>query len=310
MTTLETFDEEIQRASLQGHWKMELPKFMEPRSRLQPMHWRWAQLREYLMRSGDLITVNDAGRRTIQLLNPGITGRQWTTHTLQMSFQLVLPGEVATAHRHTMAALRFVVEGGGSFTTVEGESFLMQPGDLILTPGWTWHDHINESEEPIIWIDGLDVPFVFALNAAFIEEYPEPRQPVKRVLRTAAQDATWYFKWQDVERELLRSDVFEYRHPDGRPTLPSILCSMHRLHAGSTPSRTRETAVGVYHVVRGEGRTLVGDTAFEWAQGDAFVVPNWTWYQHESADADAVLFCMSDQPVLEPFGLYRKEFRT
>jgi gentisate 1,2-dioxygenase len=325
-SALAEFDEELQRASLQGHWKMDLPKFMEPRSRLHAMHWRWSDLREYLMRSGDLITVNDAGRRTVQLMNPGVTGpRQWTTHTLQMSFQLVLPGEVATAHRHTMNAIRFVMEGGGTFTTVEGESFLMEPGDLILTPGWTWHDHINESEEPILWIDGLDVPLVFALNGAFIEEYSQPQQAVKRMVRTVSDGtegpdgSTWYFKGPDTRQQLLdmggsaRADedvVYEYRHADGRPTLPTMLCGMQLLRPGEATRPVRRTSVGIYSVVVGAGTTVVGDRTFNWDHGDALVVPNWTWHHHENhSSEDAMLFFMSDRPLLEGIGLYREERR-
>jgi gentisate 1,2-dioxygenase len=316
---LSAFDQELQSASLQGHWKMDLPKFMEPRSRLHAMHWRWAQLHDFLMRSTDLITVNDAGRRTVQLMNPGITGpRQWTTHTLQMSFQVVLPGEVATAHRHTMNAIRFVVNGGGTFTTVEGESFLMEPGDLILTPGWTWHDHINESESPIVWIDGLDVPLVFALNGAFIEEYSAPQQPVKRMVRTAADGtegpdgSTWYWKGPDSQQRLRDSHdgLLEYRHPDGRPTLPTMLCGLRLVRPGESTQPVRRTSVGILHVVRGSGATVVGDRRFEWDTGDAIVVPNWTWHHHESRSSDdAILFSMSDQPLLEPLGLYREERR-
>jgi gentisate 1,2-dioxygenase len=322
---LSAFDEELQRSSLQGHWKMELPKFMEPRSRLHPMHWRWAQLHEYLMRSGDLITVNDAGRRTVQLMNPGVSGpRQWTTHTLQMSFQLVLPGEVATAHRHTMNAIRFVIQGGGTFTTVEGESFLMEPGDLILTPGWTWHDHINESEEPIVWIDGLDVPLVFALNAAFIEEFSAPQQPVKRTVRTEADGTqgpdgtTWYFKGPETQQRLrsmaatMSADddvVLEYRHADGRATLSTMLCGMQLLRPGESTRPARRTAVGIYYVVSGSGVTRVDDKTFEWGPGDAMIVPNWTWHEHANASSseDAMLFFLSDRPLLDGLGLYREE---
>lgn len=324
---LAAFDNELERSSLQGHWKMELPKFMEPRSRLHAMHWRWSQLEDFLMRSGDLITVNDAGRRTVQLMNPGISGpRQWTTHTLQMSFQLVLPGEVATAHRHTMNAIRFVIRGGGTFTTVEGESFLMEPGDLILTPGWTWHDHINESEEPILWIDGLDVPLVFALNGAFIEEYSAPQQPVKRIVRTVADGtegpdgSTWYFKGPETEARLrqmarsARSDeevIFEYRHADGRPTLSSMLCGMQLLRPGEVTPPQRRTSVGIYYVVGGgNGVTVVDEQSFAWDRGDAIVVPNWTWHQHANhSSEEALLFSMSDRPLLEPIGLYREERR-
>ena len=323
---LEAFDQEIQRSSMQGHWKMELPSYMEPRSKLYPMHWRWSQLRDYLLRSGDLISVNDAGRRTIQLINPGLAPRRSTTHTMQMSFQLVLPGEVATAHRHTMNAIRFVLEGGGTFTNVEGESFLMEPGDLILTPGWTFHDHLNESEQPIIWIDGLDVPLVFALDAAFIEEYSQPQQPVKRMVRTAEDDprgpdgSTWYWKWSATEvrlRELSSNTpagqdvVLEFNHPDGRPTLPSIACGIQVVRAGEQTTRTRHTSSGIYHVLRGSGTTVVGDTTYQWEKGDSFVVPNWTWHQHvNKGSEEAQFFFMSDWPVLNAFGLHRQEQAT
>lgn len=323
---IEAFDREIEQYSLQGHWKMELPKNMEPRSKLRPMLWRWALLREQLMRAGDLITVNEAGRRTIQLLNPGLLPRKSTTHTLQMSIQLVLPGEVATAHRHTMAAIRFVVEGGGTFTTVEGQSFLMEPGDLILTPNWTWHDHINESSKPIIWIDGLDVPFTFAMDAAFIEEYRQPRQAVERVLRTSEESAAtakgspWYYKWRDTERSLHQIErpthagdqILEYKSPGGGPTLSTIRCGVHMLRRGEITKTRRHTSSGIFHVVRGQGRTTVGDATLEWERGDCFVVPNWAWHKHEnrSGDEEAFLFFMSDRPLLEPFGLYREEYRS
>lgn len=325
-TALEAFDREIEQHSLQGHWKMELPANMEPRSKLRPMHWKWTMLREQLLRAGGLIGVNEAGRRTIQLLNPGLQPLKSTTHTLQMSIQLVLPGEVATAHRHTMAAIRFVVEGGGTFTTVEGESFLMEPGDLILTPNWTWHDHINESKAPMIWIDGLDVPFSRAMDAMFIEEYSQPRQAVRRVLRSSEDSVVMdtgsprYFKWRDAERNLrqmlerpagARGDlVLEYQSKDGGPTLPTIGCGVQMLTGGEKSNARRRTSSGIYHVVRGRGKTVVGDAVFEWEPGDCFVVPNWSWHRHENNSRDeAFLFFMSDRPLLEPFGLYREEHK-
>lgn len=324
---LQAFDAEIQRRSLRGHWNSGLPPYLEPGGHLQPMHWSWSFLHDYIVRSGQIITVNDAGRRTIQLLNPGIKAGRGTSHTLQMSFQMVLPGELATAHRHSMNAIRFVVEGSGTFTTVNGESFLMEPGDLILTPAWTWHDHLNESVEPIIWIDGLDVPLVFALDTAFMEDYDQPQQRVNHVVRTS-QDvmdtpdgARWYFKWRDTEeqvRQLAQATpagqdvIFEYRQKDGRPTLPSLLCGVHLVRAGQATLRTRRTSVGLYHVVRGRGSVTIGDATFNWEKGDAITVPNWAWHQFTNADSseDALLFFMSDRPVQEPFGWYREERQT
>jgi gentisate 1,2-dioxygenase len=322
---LASFDREIEQYSLQGHWKMELPANMEPRSRLQPMHWKWSLIRDRLMRAGELIGVNEAGRRTIQLLNPGLFPSKSTTHTLQMSIQLVLPGEIAAAHRHTMAAIRFVIEGGGTFTTVEGNSFLMEPGDLILTPNWTWHDHINESGAPIIWIDGLDVPFARAMDAMFIEEYSQPRQAVKRVLKTSEDSivtekgSPWYFKWRDAERTLRQmlerspeNDgglIMQYQSRDGGPTLPTIACYAQLLRSRERTQARRHTSSGIYHVISGRGKTVIGNAVYEWEKGDFLVVPNWSWYWHEnnSPNDDAFLFFMSDRPLLEPFGLYREE---
>ena len=325
---LAAFDREIEQYALQGHWKMELPAHMEPRSKLRPMHWKGSLLRKQLLRAGELIGLNEAGRRTIQLLNPGLFPSRSTTHTLQMSIQLVLPGEVATAHRHTMAALRFVVEGSGTFTTVNGDSFLMEPGDLILTPNWTWHDHLNQSDAPIIWIDGLDVPFARSLDTMFIEEYSEPRQRVQRVLKTSAdsilspQGSPWYFKWRDAERTLRQMTerppetagglVMEYKDRAGGPALPTIACGVQMLRGGEKTTLQRQTSVGIYHVVRGRGTTKINDVVFEWEQGDYFVVPNWSWHRHEnrSSDEEAFLFFISDRPLLEPFGLYRAEHGT
>ncbi len=322
---LAAFDREIEQYALQGHWKIELPANMEPRSKLRPMHWKGSLVRKQLLRAGELIGVNEAGRRTLQLLNPGLFPLRSTTHTLQMSIQLVLPGEVAAAHRHTMAALRFVVEGSGTFTTVNGDSFLMEPGDLILTPNWTWHDHVNQSDSPIVWIDGLDLPFARSLDTMFLEEYPEPRQTVRRVLKTSAdsilspQGSPWYFKWRDAERTLRQMAehppetvgglVMEYKNREGGPALPTIACGVQMLSGGEKTTIQRRTSAEIYHVVRGRGATKINDVVFEWEQGDYFVVPNWSWHRHEnrSGDEDAFLFFISDRPLLEPFGLYRAE---
>jgi gentisate 1,2-dioxygenase len=323
---LEAFDREIAQYDFLGHWGMKIPRNAEPCSRLQPKLWRWKLLREKLMQAGELITVDEAGRRTLGLVNPGLYPQKSTTHTLQMSIQLVLPGEVATAHRHTMAAIRFVVEGKGAFTTVDGNSFLMEPGDLILTPNWTWHDHINESGAPIIWIDGLDVPFSRAMDIMFIEDYEKPRQAVQHVLKTSAAmsapaASAWYYKWGDVDRSLGQMKeqiggagtdlVFDYKDAKGGPTLPTIACGVHVLRRAERTKVRRRTSSGVFHVVRGRGRTIVGDSPLEWESGDFFVVPNWSWHHHEnlSTNEDAALFFMSDRPLLEPFGLYREEFQ-
>ena len=63
------------------------------------------------------------------------------THTLFCALQLIRGGEIAPAHRHTQSALRFVIEGTGAYTAVDGEKTYIDPGDFIVTPAWCWHDH-------------------------------------------------------------------------------------------------------------------------------------------------------------------------
>ena len=91
-----------------------------------------------------------------------------------------MPGEIARAHRHSAAALRLIIEGQGGYTVVNGERVPMYPGDLVLTPNWSWHDHANDTDAPMIWLDGLDTPLVRMLEAGFYEEYHQERQELWR----------------------------------------------------------------------------------------------------------------------------------
>jgi gentisate 1,2-dioxygenase len=159
--------------SLGGHWQ-----HREQAAPLVPFVWTWDSIYECLMESGEVITLGHAGdaanRRTVQLVNPAITAQKSTTRTLQMSIQLVKPGELAECHRHSAAALRFIVESDGkSYTNVDGEQMLMEPGDLVLTPNWTWHDHHNPSETNVVWLDVLDVHLAKYLDAMYGETYSQ-----------------------------------------------------------------------------------------------------------------------------------------
>ncbi len=165
--------------SLGGHWQTR-----EQNPDLVPYHWPWSVIYSCLMQSGEAVKlggIDDAAkRRTVQLVNPSLTDRKATSRTLQMSIQLVKPGERAECHRHTAAALRFVVEGDGTgYTNVEGEEMLMEPGDLVLTPNWTWHDHFNPGRNNIVWLDVLDAHLTRYLDAGFHENYAEgPAQAI------------------------------------------------------------------------------------------------------------------------------------
>lgn len=143
----------------------------EPRTPCVPYHWDYSKVRPHLMDSGNLISAREAGRRVLILENPALPGQASITHSLYAGLQLVLPGEIAPAHRHSQTALRLVVEGSGAYTSVDGEHTLMEKGDFIITGGWAWHDHGNDTSVPVVWLDGLDIPLVRFLDASFVERY-------------------------------------------------------------------------------------------------------------------------------------------
>src|SRR5712671_6164098 len=151
-----------------------------PQTPCVPALWRYDEIRPFLMEAGSLITAREAERRVLILRNPGMQGQAAVTRTLFAGLQLILPGEVAPAHRHTQSALRFVVEGEGAYTAVDGERTTMHFGDFIITPSWTWHDHGNPGEDPVIWLDGLDIPMVAFFDAGFAERHPDEVQPVSK----------------------------------------------------------------------------------------------------------------------------------
>src|SRR4051812_31334476 len=139
--------------------------------------FRYDELRPFLMEAGRLLTPQEAERRVLVLENPAARGQSRITQSLYAGLQLILPGEVARCHRHAAAALRFLLEGPGGYTSVNGERTTMQPGDLVLTPSWTYHDHGNPSDNPVIWLDGLDIPIVNMFEASFAEHYPGEVHP-------------------------------------------------------------------------------------------------------------------------------------
>ena len=209
--------------SLGGHWQSR-----ERNPDLVAHIWPWSIIHSCLMESGEVIKLGGIGdaanRRTVQLVNPSLTHRKATSRTLQMSIQLVKPGERAECHRHTAAALRFVVEADGTgYTNVEGEQMLMEPGDLVLTPHWTWHDHYNVGKSNLVWLDVLDVPITSHLDANFHENYAEgPAQPIikpdgyckqqygairPRMAKGNGQALPYTYKWRDTLARIERSGL-------------------------------------------------------------------------------------------------------
>jgi len=302
------FDRALAAQDLAGFWTARVPAHVPER----PFLWRWDAVRAALLRAGREIGIEEAERRVIKLCHPQLRSGA-SSRTIQFNFSLVNGGERARAHRHSLGAVRFVVEGGGTWTTVDGARCDMAPGDLILTPPWTWHDHHNASAEPIVWLDGLDGPLVQALNAAFFEGYHAPAQPVAR----PASPLRYAFAEALAALEDAPDDPCDgrlWRYPDratGGELLATMACELSRLAPRQRTRCHRHTSVALYHVVDGRGRTRTGDEVLEWTKGDTFVLPMWTWHEHEAPDeGGALLFSMNDRPAMRALGWYREEMRT
>lgn len=307
----------------------------EPASPCVPALWSYAAVRPLLQEAGRLITAQEAQRRVLVLENPGMRGASSITHTLYAGLQLILPGEIAPSHRHTQSALRFVVEGTGAYTSVDGERVTMHPGDFIVTPSWTFHDHGNPSDGPVIWLDGLDIPLIAFFDAGFAERYGGDSQAELRpegharasyganllpldyapVTRATPLLAYPYGTVREVLERLRRDGPPEPHHgfkmqyvnpATGGYPMPTIGAFVQLLPKGFRGRGVRSTDGTVFSVVEGRGRSFIGERAFEWAPKDVFVVPSWWRVRHE-AEEDAVLFSFSDRPVQRALGLWREE---
>ena len=306
-----------------------------PRTPCKPVIWHYADVRPFLMESGRLITAKEAERRVLILENPGLPGQASATHSLYAGLQLILPGEIAPAHRHTQSALRFVVEGKGAYTAVDGERTTMHEGDFVITPSWTWHDHGNDSDRPMVWLDGLDIPLITFLDASFAEQGNADSQMITRPEGDSLARYGAGLLPVDWKPSVKSSPIFNYPYartrealeamkkgsdPDpchgwklryvnpatGDFAMPTIGTFMQLLPADTATAPYRSTDGTVYVCVEGEGETTIGEESFAWGRRDVFVVPSWTTHHHRPR-GEAVLFSFSDRPVQDKLGLWRED---
>lgn len=306
----------------------------EPSPRAVPYHWAYENVRPRLLQAGNIITAEEAERRVLVLRNPGLSGLSQITDTLYAGLQLILPGEIAPAHRHSQSALRFVIEGEGAYTAVDGERTTMHPGDFIITPAWTWHDHGSHSDGPVVWMDGLDVPLVGFLRTGFREEHAEHEQEIIHLEGTAEatfgagllpidQKATHtspifnypYERTREALHVLSRGDNpdphagfgLRYVNPtNGDWAIPTIAASMRLLPAGFVTRPYRSTDGAVLVVVEGKVKAEVAGQSFELAPKDTLALPAWQHYTLRAKE-EAVVFVYSDRPVHEKLGLWREQ---
>jgi gentisate 1,2-dioxygenase len=307
----------------------------QPRPQAQATLWRYAELREHVLEAGRLISAEEAERRVLILENPALRGQSCITQTLYAGLQLILPGEVAPAHRHTQSALRLVLDGEGAYTAVDGERTTMRRGDFIITPAWTWHDHGNLGEQPVVWLDGLDIPIVRFLDAGFAEKSeqssqqplrpegdalaryganmlpidyaPQPAEPTRVFVYPFERTRTSLHAIARGTPDAHHGFKLRYVNPaTGASPMPTIGAFAQWLPAGFETQAVRSTDGTVHVCLEGGGEVKVGDQSWRFQENDIFVVPSWHSISLR-ADRDALLFSFSDRPVQQALGLWREQ---
>ena len=316
----------------------------EPKPRAVPYLWKKELIRDMLEQAKELLQVGvgSIDRRAIYLINPGMKylephGWGGATQTLYAAVQALNPGEIAPPHRHMTSALRFILEGKGASGVVNGVKYNFEPGDYVITPEWCWHDHINEGDETVFWLDCLDIPFTSALTSSFFEMYPENRQPIEypedygtklytggmvRPIshRKPSPAPLGRYKWELTKQALDGQSEFtpdefdavtaEFINPStGKDANGRIGARMTQLPVNFKGKAHRHTHSAIYTVYKGSGYTVMNGVRFDWKAGDIFALPAWTWHEHvNTSDAkEAVLFSTNDLPIMDTFGFEREE---
>ena len=333
MKDLKEFSAELKKKNLAGYWETsEGEVYREPVASFEPCLWKWQDINDAINQAGEVVGLEMVSRRVIRLCSPA---KGTTAHTFQFNLQMLQPGEHAVAHRHTQAGVRFVIKGKGARCVVEGESFDMEEGDFLTNPNWIWHEHVNNSNAPVLWIDALDSPLMRFLEVGFHEPHEMGKQVISKSEGTTCAELssirpTWVqahsmhppgyrYRWAETEKALKTlgekpgdpydAIFLEYVNPlTGGPTLPTLSCGIQMLRPGEKTRSHRHTSSTVYHVFRGAGATVIDDVRYEWQSGDTLSVPLWRFHHHENRFAEpAILFVLSNKPALSALGYYREE---
>jgi gentisate 1,2-dioxygenase len=306
----------------------------EPKSHCVPTLWKFDDVKKLMLEAGDVISAEEAERRVLVLENPGERGKSRVTNSLFAGIQLILPGEIAEVHRHSASAIRFVLEGEGAYTAVEGEKSMMKHGDFIITANWAPHDHGNPGKQPVMWLDVLDMPTINHFETSFAAHFDEKMQKTNHEDGDSfARYATGvlpdglpavqnrspvinypYAKMRPILERLHKTGDVDKRHGarvryanpiNGGPVLPTMGAYLALLPKGFKGEPYHSTDGMIFAVAEGKGTTTIDGKPFAWGVNDVFVVPPWKKYQHNAAEA-SVLFSISDRPAQEALGIWRE----
>ena len=299
-----------------------------------PWHWRWTDMEPLIGRACAEVSMEDAERRVLLLTHPAFAGAVATTTNLSSGLQTLLPGEVARPHRHALQAIRYVMEGAGAVTSVNDHRCAMEVGDLVLTPAWTWHEHIHPGSGRVVWFDGLDLPLCTQLDSMFfeiatpgavaVEALPTRPASLRSDAVPLAPDACdaalagasrYRFSGERAREALRRAPARAdgsrlLRYVDGvsaGAVLPTLDCYLMGLAAGQATRRCRSTSNAVCVVASGSGRSVVADTVIAWTANDVFTLPHWNWISHTATSQEAVIFMMTDRELMACMGYLREE---
>lgn len=302
----------------------------QPQTPTQAHLWPWATMEPLVQRAVDEVAMADAERRVLLFTRPDASESVATMRNISGGLQTLMPGEVAHAHRHTLAALRFVMQGHGAVTTVNGEACEMSEGDLVLTPSWTWHEHTHPGQGRMVWFDGLDLPLSHHIDTMFFEmrspglQMVEPPQTRSSVAQsegaTLGPDAANRFRFGSaravtaLDNSVPRTDGSRLlRYVDGvsaGPVLPTLDCYLLGLEKGLSTQGRRSTSSAICVVAEGEGTSVIGGKTIAWRRNDVFTLPHWQWAVHTASSDSARIFLMSDRELVAGMGYLREEIDT
>lgn len=309
----------------------------EPKSSSVPMLWKYEDLRHLVLKSSELVTPEQAGRRVVYLVNDKRRDVSAAVGWLYTGIQVTRPGEFTSAHRHKASALRFIMEGEGGYTVVDGNKIMLEVNDFVITPNSTWHEHgVEAGGKTCIWQDGLDIPLVNALEAndyAVLDGTQELIAPINHSVMTYGgtglipPDKEWdkpysplfKYSWKTVYPALLEAEkvntpnpfdgiIMQYSNPlTGGHVMQTMGASIQLLPKGFKGKAHKHTGSFVYQCAKGKGYSIINGKRFDWKERDIFCVPSWAWHEHHnlSDTEDACLFSFNDLPVMEKLGLYQ-----
>lgn len=320
---LEAYYQSLEGEALGALWTVanEIePWYPQPKS--VPIIWKWKRIQPFVRRAPELVSAEKAARRVVMLVNPG--RKEWSAAAglLYTGVQIMNPGEFTSAHRHQASALRFIMEGRGAYTVVDGERMTLGPRDLVLTPNGTWHDHgIDADGTQCIWQDGLDIPLMNSLDANFFEVHPDTVQKPATLSRenwnkpySPVFKYAWDESYEKLEREgawtAFDGTVMEYKNPlTGGPIMPTIGAQLQLLRPNEKTHAHRHTGSVIYQVAKGRGWSLINGQRFDWEEKDIFALPSWAVHSHANASSteEACLFSFNDFPAMRALALYREQ---